>query len=206
MIDESPCTDPIRAEHNGICAFPQVLFLYPIEYLSPYQSFCCIYPHTCSKLGPYPSFFVFRPSDFIQWSHSIGKECFWLNINFSVGRVRFKGSVVCENFTKFIQCVFSQTALLLDCVHIESKGLLEALSILYFLLFHAFMTLGHCVLTGFPITPPRGSSQNILLEPHPLAPPRVSNWTLWGAEGPMKEQVRRVTQQVKMKDQAKSGR
>ena len=71
---------------------------------------------------------------------------------------------------------------------------------------HAFMTLGHCVLTGFPITSPGASSPNILFDPLPLAPPRVSNWTLWGAQGSMMEQIRRVTQQVKMKAQAKSGR
>ena len=33
------------------------------------------------------------------------------------------------------------------------------------------MTLGNCVLTGFPNTVPGASSQNIVLEPPPLAPP-----------------------------------
>ena len=61
-------------------------------------------------------------------------------------------------------CVLS-TALLLDCVHIESKASSRPFSILHFLLFQAFMTLGHCVLTSFPTTFPGASSQNSLLEP-----------------------------------------
>ena len=61
------------------------------------------------------------------------------------------------------------------------------------------MTLEHCVLTSFPITPPWAISQNILLEPLPLAPPRVGNWTLWGAQRAIVEQIRRVSQRMKMK-------
>ena len=44
------------------------------------------------------------------------------------------------------------------------------------------------------------------LEPLPLAPPMVSSWTLWGSQGSVMEQIRRVTQQMKMKHRAKSGK
>ena len=55
----------------------------------------------------------------------------------------------------------------------STQGPLEACSIVCFLRFHAFITLGHCDLTGIPITSSGASTQNIFLEPLPLLPPGV---------------------------------
>ena len=57
VIDERTCKDPISAEYDGHCAFPWVLFLFPVEYLSSCQSFFCVDPHACCELGSYRTFF-----------------------------------------------------------------------------------------------------------------------------------------------------
>ena len=84
-------------------------------------------------------------------------------------------SVVHEDIPEFFQCVLNCIALGLCSYSIQ--GPLEALSILCFPRFHAFTTLGHCDLPGFPIKYLGASSQNILIEPPPLAPPGVDDGT-----------------------------
>ena len=100
--------------------------MYPIECLSSCQRFFCVDPQTCSELGPHRAFFVFPPSDFIHQCHSTGKDCFGLNISFSVSGVRSKGSVVHEDFTKILSVCTLSTALLLGCVHFLSKAFSRA--------------------------------------------------------------------------------
>ena len=76
MINESTCTDPICAEHNGHYVFPQVLFLYPIEYLSSCQSFFCIDPHIMQRTWTLPSFLRLPTLGFFHQGHGVGKDCF----------------------------------------------------------------------------------------------------------------------------------
>ena len=76
-------------------------------------------------------------------------------------RICSKRSVVHEDFPEFCQCALSQ----LHC------SWAVFFSILCFLRFHSRSILTHCNSTGFPITSSEASSQNILLEPLPLAPP-----------------------------------
>ena len=108
MIDESARTDPIRAEHNGLYAFPQVLSLFPVEYLSTCKRFFCADPHACCKHGSHPSFFILPPSDLIHQGHEVGEDCFGLDIDLSANRIGSEWSVVHEDFPEFFQCVFSQ--------------------------------------------------------------------------------------------------
>ena len=195
MIDESTCTDPIRAEHNGHYAFLQVLFLFPIKYLSSCQGFFCVDPHACSEFGRCPIFFILPPSDLVHKGHSIGKDCFWLNISFSVSRVRSKGSVVYEDFPIFFQCVFSQ----LHCSWVVFTFNPRSRWGLFHLMFPAFP----CVrdLTGFPITSPGASSQK-----HPSwapslgASPRFEAGPSGSAPGSLMEQIRHNAHQQEKKE------
>ena len=121
MINESTSTDPICAKHNGHHAFLQVLFLFPVEYLSSCQSFLCVDPHARCKFGSHPSFFILPSSDLVHQSHCTREHCFGLNINLSEKSHLLQ--MVCRprRFPRILSVCILSFALLLGCVHIQSK-------------------------------------------------------------------------------------
>ena len=66
-------------------------------------------------------------------------------------------------------CILS-TASLLGCFHFSVQGSVEVFSILYVLHFHSCSIWTHCNSPKFLITTSEANSQNIFLEPPPLAP------------------------------------
>ena len=132
--------------------------------MSSCPSFCSFDPHARSIFGSHPSFFILPFSDLLHQSRCIREHCFGLDINLCKNRICSSWSV---SFS-----VYSLNCIALGLCSSSVQTLPEAFSILCFLRFHARTILGHCNSTGFPITTPAASSQNILLGPLPLGASR----------------------------------
>ena len=89
---------------------------------------------------------------------------------FSQSSARSKMFVVHEDFPEFVQCVLSQLHWSWVVFVFNPRSPWDLF--LCFLRFHGFIILD-IDLTGFPISSPGASSQNIFLEPLPLVPPEV---------------------------------
>ena len=194
MINESTCTNPICAKHNGHHSFFQVLLLFLVEYLSSCQSLFSVDPHAHGKFGSHPSFFILPSSVLIHLRHCVGEHCFGFHIDLSEHRICSKGSVVHEDFPEFFQYVFSQ-------LH-RSWAIFHCLSTFSRL----FPSCTSCVSNHvrFRRNLDQQAWQLHLLEqvpktsflsPFPWRLPGVYKQTLQGAQGSMMEQIRYTTQQ-----------